>query len=134
MIYALIYLSAGILLLIFKTPIRKLVDDEISKIRIQYAVRGEEPPSLKLILFRITVSVVLTIIYPIMLFVIVKEKLVNKSKKEAVRAEKKFVSKTSFLKKRSRLKRLKKQTWLRSMAKGLPLGIHITNGWIFVGR
>ena len=100
MVYVLVYLTVGILLVIFKTPIRKLVDDEIIKIRIQYAVEGDEPPSYKLILFRITVSVVLTIIYPIMLFVTVKEKLAQKSKKKDVIPKTKFVSQALFFKRK----------------------------------
>ncbi|NTU72721.1 hypothetical protein HGB07_00920 [Candidatus Roizmanbacteria bacterium] len=100
MLYALCYLSVGILVVIFKSPIRKLVDDEIGKIKIQYAVRGEDFPSFKLTIFRIMLSVVLTIIYPIMIFIIVKEKLNIKSRKEIVKQEIIFDSQPSFLKRR----------------------------------
>jgi hypothetical protein len=98
MVYALIYLSVGLLLLVFKTPIRELEDDEISKVEIQYSIRKEDPPLIRLILFRIIVSVVLTIVYPIMLFVIVKEKFNKKSKSKAVIAKPNFISQTSFFK------------------------------------
>ena len=72
--YFVCYLLIGLLLVIFKNPIRELVDKEIRMIHIQCVVSGDEVPTTKLILFRIIVSAVLILIYPIMLYVELKDK------------------------------------------------------------
>ena len=45
-----------------------------------YIATGEKPPTTKLFLLRIILSLVLIVIYPIMLFVDVKEKIKNERK------------------------------------------------------
>ncbi len=128
MVYALIYLSVGILFLIFKTPIRKLIDDEISKIKIHYVIRGEDPPSLKLILFRITVSALLTVIYPIMLFVTLKKKLAEKPEKELFVAEEKFVSEPSFLKENITIEEAEEKNMIDVDGQSVSFG-YLHNQW-----
>lgn len=74
MAYFVCYLLIGLLLVIFKTPVRELVDKEIRKMHIHCLVDGEEVPTKKIILFRIIVSAVLVLIYPHILYVELKDR------------------------------------------------------------
>lgn len=84
MIYLGCYVLIGLLLVIFKSPIRKLVDSEITKIEIHNAIDGEEIPVIKIVLLRIILSGALIIIYPLMLFSEFKE---NRAKHYKVKKE-----------------------------------------------
>ncbi len=53
MVYLGCYLFIGLLLVMFKSPIRKLIDSEIAKIEIHNAINGEEVLVVKIILLRI---------------------------------------------------------------------------------
>lgn len=98
MLYFSIYLCVGVFFVLLKTPIRKLVDDEISQIKLMAVLHGDEaPPTLKLILFRIVLSIVLIFIYPIMLLSFFSKKY--KMKKDSkVTPEVEFISDPSTLK------------------------------------
>jgi len=73
MIYLGCYLFIGLLLVIIKSPIRKLVDSEITKIEIHNAINDEEVSITKIVFLRIILSGALIIIYPLMLFAEFKE-------------------------------------------------------------
>ncbi len=82
MVYLGCYVFIGLLLVIFKSPIRKLVDSEITKIEIHNAINGEEVPVVKIVLLRIILSGALIIIYPLMLFSEFKERKARKNEFE----------------------------------------------------
>ncbi len=74
MLYFYAYVLVGTLLVIIKSPIRELVDKEVTKTEIHTAISGKEVPAIKLILFRVILSTVLIFIYPVMLFVDFQER------------------------------------------------------------
>ena len=81
MIYLGCYILIGLLLVIIKSPIRKLVDSEITKTEIHIVICDEDVPAVKIVLLRIALSVVLIIVYPFMLFSEIQKK---KAKKKAL--------------------------------------------------
>ena len=95
MIYLGCYLFIGLLLVIIKSPIRKLVDSEIMKTELNSAINDEEVPAVKMVLFRITLSGALMIIYPLMLLSEFKER--RATKKELVNYEISPTSNKSWL-------------------------------------
>jgi len=80
MIYLSCYLFIGFLLVALKSPIRKLVDSEVTKIEISNAFSDDKVPAVKIVLLRIILSAALILIYPIMLFSEFKEKRAKRSK------------------------------------------------------
>lgn len=76
--YVACYLLIGVLLVVMKNPLRELVDKEIRMMEIHYLIKGEEVPTTKLFLFRVVVSSVLIVIYPIMLYVALTDKIKEK--------------------------------------------------------
>ncbi len=78
--YIACYFVIGTLLVIMKTPIRELVDNEIRMMEIHYLVKGDEVPTSKFFLFRLSLSAVLIVIYPIMLCVKLRDR--HKKRKE----------------------------------------------------
>ena len=82
MVYFGCYVFIGLLLVIFNSPIRKLVDSEITKTEIYNAVSGEEVATGKIILLRSILSAALIIIYPLMLFSEIQERKSRKMEDE----------------------------------------------------
>lgn len=74
MVYLGCYLFIGLLLVVINSPVRRLVDSEITKIELHYAVSDEEVPVVKIILLRLILSSALVIFYPFMLFSEFKER------------------------------------------------------------
>jgi len=72
------YILIGLLLVIVKSPIRKLVDAEIAKTKIHIAIFDEDVPAVKIVLLRIALSAVLIIVYPFMLFSEIQKKKAKK--------------------------------------------------------
>lgn len=74
MIYLACYLLVGLVLVIAESPIRAMVDKEIRHIEFSCLAGEQEVPGIKLLLFRIILSAILILIYPIMLFADLKAK------------------------------------------------------------
>jgi hypothetical protein len=64
MVYIIVYLLVGLVLVVVKSPVRKEVDEEIQKIKIQAITNNSSTPSYKLLLFRIILSAILIFVYP----------------------------------------------------------------------
>ena len=128
MIYAVCYLLLGMLFVILKSPIRKLVDEEIRNWDIHYIATGEEPPTTKLFLLRIILSLVLIVIYPIMLFVDVKEKIKKRKKKDAV-VPKKLNSDISYLTNRLTVKEAEEKNMVEIDGRQVPFG-YTNDQWV----
>lgn len=68
MLYFLSYLSLGMFLLILKSPIRRLVDWEVADLEMNCRVNDREVPTVKLVLLRLILSLLVVGLYPVILF------------------------------------------------------------------
>jgi len=68
MVYFLGYLSLGMILVVLKSPVRKLVDWEVADLKMHSLIKDEDIHNAKLLLFRLILSFIIVAIYPIILF------------------------------------------------------------------
>ncbi len=68
MVYFLGYLSLGMILVVLKCPVRKLVDWEVADLKMHSLIKDEDIHNAKLFLFRLILSFIIVAIYPIILF------------------------------------------------------------------
>lgn len=68
MLYFIGYLSLGLVLVILKSPIRKLVDWEVADLKMHCLIKDEDIDNAKLFFFRLILSFILVVIYPVILF------------------------------------------------------------------
>ncbi len=74
MIYLISYLVVGLILVTVKSPIRALVNKATDRIEISCLIEKREVPKKKLFLFRLIISAILVLVYPVMLFAELQEK------------------------------------------------------------
>jgi len=68
MVYFLGYLSLGMILVVLKSPVRKLVDWEVADLKMHSLIKDEDVHNAKLFLFRFILSFIIVAIYPLILF------------------------------------------------------------------
>ena len=68
MVYFLGYLSLGMILVVLKSPVRKLVDWEVADLKMHSLIKDEDIHNAKLFLYRLILSFIIVAIYPIILF------------------------------------------------------------------
>lgn len=68
MIYFLGYLSLGMMLVVLKSPIRRLVDWEVADMQMHCLIKDDDIHAAKLFLLRCILSFIIVAIYPVILF------------------------------------------------------------------
>ena len=68
MLYFFGYLSLGMVLVVLKSPIRKLVDWEVADLKMHCLIKDEDIHNAKLLFFRLILSFIVVVIYPAILF------------------------------------------------------------------
>ena len=68
MIYFLGYLTLGMVLVVLKSPIRKMVDWEVADLKMHCLIKDEDIHNAKLFFYRLILSFIIIVIYPVILF------------------------------------------------------------------
>lgn len=68
MLYLFSYLSLGMFFVVLKSPIRRLVDWEVADLEMNCRINDREVPTVKLVLLRFILSLIVVALYPVILF------------------------------------------------------------------
>jgi hypothetical protein len=78
MIYLLAYILIGLIMVMINCPVRKIIDDEIGEMKMQNTLEPNSISFKKMTAFRLIISLVFCLIYPLVLIYHLKEKMLRK--------------------------------------------------------